>query len=325
MWKIASFPIARPPLLQLLAVASLLGSVSTPSVADIAPESGLMAHVQTVSGTCETPITDCHGINRSTSQDGPVEFLIFFMRGDICLNQPVCLQHLEDRLSWPAAWQVMEFEACGPGYGELGPSGTLSIDWYDWYEIGGARTDVLPVARLVMNVVGPGRLDIVGDYQQSYVAISPYCSGATVVTHPSVKFYAEAGMSCGHINSQCLWGSLCEPMFLVSELRLSAPPGGSADSTVGFTTHTTIWWQTCSMAIDTHASWCTAWVEGDYGVRSLHVTADAIGLPPGIHETAIELANIGVGVARCLPLVFTVEEPTATSSGSWGRVKALYR
>jgi hypothetical protein len=325
MWKVARRPIVCQPILQVLAVSSMLGIASTPGVADIAPESGLLAHVQTVSGTCETSITDCEGINRSTSQDGPVEFLIFFMRGDICLNQPVCLQHLEDRLSWPPAWQVLEFEACGPGYGGLDPSGTLSIDWYYWYEIGGARTDVLPVARLVMNVVGPGRLDIVGAYQQSYVVISPNCSGSTVVTHPSAKFYAEAGMSCGHINSHCLWGDLCEPMFLVSELCLSAPAGGCADSTVGFTTRTAIWWQTCPIAIDTHAPWCTAWVEGDYGVRSLHVTADAIGLPPGIHETAIELANIGVGVSRCLPLVFTVEESMATSPGSWGRVKALYR
>ncbi|MFN8179043.1 MAG: hypothetical protein U0167_14020 [bacterium] len=321
------------PSVLVAAIASSLILLAAPCRADIAPESGLFPHVQSVSGSCETPITTCTQITRSTSQEGPVEFLIFFMRGNISVNEPVCLISVSDWLTWPDAWQLLEFEACGPayGYGYLDPRGArhlLSVSyWGGQYAIGGARDVVVPVARLVMNVVGPGRLDIVGSSAESGATLQHQCTGSTFVTHP-VKVYAEAGIPCGHISAHCGYhDNLCEPTFRVPELRLSAPSGGAADSTVGFSTPSTAWWHPCSVTVDTHAPWCTAWVEGDYGTRLLHVAGEASGLVPGQYETAIEL-SIGVpngGVSRCLPVVFTVEQPMATSTVSWGRVKALYR
>jgi hypothetical protein len=60
--------------------------------------------------------------------------------------------------------------------------------------------------------------------------------------------------------------------------------------------------------------------------QKLNVTADAAGLRPATYETEIELSNSRFHVTRCVPVEFTVEEPTvgveeeqpARSVVSWG-------
>jgi hypothetical protein len=322
-------------------VGGLLPLLSDPCRADIAPESGLLAHVQPVSGSCETPITHCSQIIRSTTAEGPVEFLIFFMRGAYSWEgEAICLVSLDNALSWPEAWQLVEFEPCW-GIGSLNPNGAthaLHLEWWG-YGMDDVREGVIPVARLVMNVVGPGRLDIVGHYGQNPVVLQllpyGYCSGPTFVTYP-VQVYAEAGMRCGYISAHCGYDEeRCEAHFEVAELLLSAPSGGVADTSVTFYAYANLFIP-CDMAVDTHAPWCAAWVDTSQNVtgQRLHVTADAVGLSPGTYETAIELSSDwGPPVARCLPVEFTVEEPIVSVEEeqparwvvSWGRVKAFYR
>lgn len=317
------------------AIAGLLVLVSIPCRADIAPESGLLMHVQAVSGLCaqheEPPITHCSEITRSTSADGPVEFLLFFMRGAYSWpDEVLCLQSLQKALTWPESWQLMEFDVCGPGSGSLDAGGethALHIDWYSSFPISDLPEGVVPVCRLVMNVVGPGRLNIVAGPAPSYVQLRRSCSGSTFGTYP-VQVYAEAGMTCGTIAAHCgYYEENCEPRFSISELLLRAAPGGVVDTTIDFVA--LAWsFQPCDMNVDTHAAWCTAWDEVDEDSRQqrLYVRADAAALPPGTYETEIELSiNYGGLVARCLPVVFTVENPTATSRMSWGSVKAIYR
>lgn len=307
---------------------------AVPCRADIAPESGLLAHVQSVSSGWDwcysSPISDCHQIIRSTMQDGEVEFVLFFMRGSVGSGgETLCLQSIHTVLTWPPAWQLVTFEPCATWYGSLDPNGTthaLHLFWADDpLPIGDGYGSVVPVARLVMNVVGPGRLDFTSYSCQA--ALRHDCYGASFVTY-SVQIYAEAGMQCGHISAHCGYReNLCEPHFYVEELHLSAPYGGTADSTVSYWAAGHVPFDLCPVTVDTHAPWCTARVDsvGFYEAR-LHVTADAAGLAPDGYETAIELSADGAGVSRCLPVVFTVEEqPTATSAVSWGRVKALYR
>jgi hypothetical protein len=316
--------------------------LSDPCLADVAPESGLFAHVQAVSEwPCYTPITDCTQIVRSTSADGPVEFLLFFMRGAYSWpGETVCIHSLRNQLTWPETWQLVDFEGCGsPAFATLDPDGALNIDWsYSYYEISDLPGGVVPVARLVMNVSEPGRLDIVAGYQQNPVELRHSCYGSTFVTHP-VQVYAEAGMQCGYISWNCGHGEQgfeCEPFFAVPELLLSTPTGTQTIGTVDFWADP---WlgsdHLCPVAIDTRAPWCTAWVDPVYepGDAHLQVMADAGGLTPGLYETEIEVSNDTWGVARCLPVELTVEEtsatidenPPATPTMSWGEIKALYR
>jgi hypothetical protein len=201
--------------------------------------------------------------------------------------------------------------------GSLRSDGTtleIGLSW-SGYPLAGWYS-VVPVARLVKNVVGPGRLNFVGLCE---AVLRADCEGPTFVTHP-VQVYAEAGM-CGHLASCNFRDEHCEPVFHDSELVLTAPTGGADDSTVLF--HFDLYG--CSFAVDTHAPWCAASVELDWPTSRLHVTADATGLPPSTYETTIELYNSYFGIGRCLPVTFIVDGSIATSARSWGRVKTLYR
>lgn len=317
---------AARSLTRMGAIALLL-VLPVPTVADIAPEAGHLVHVQPVSGSCwASSISDCHEIVRSTPQGGEVEFILFFMTGTCAsAGEELCLESLHSVLTWPPAWQCIAFEPCAVT-GSLDTGGTthaLDLSWggFGWsYPIGAAQGDIVPVARLVMNVVGPGRL---GFARMGHAVLRHGCFGSAFVTYPA-QVYAEAGMECGHVSPHCgYWDDECAARFWVEELRLSAPSGGARDSTVRYSAVGP--WYSCPVTIDTHAPWCTAWAESVAFEESyLHVTADAAGLTPGIHATAIELAAGGT-VSRCLPVTFVVEEATVTSRASWGRVKALYR
>jgi hypothetical protein len=324
--------------------AGLLPLLSAPCLADVAPESGLFAHVQPVSGSCETPITECTQIVRSTSAEGPVEFLLFFMRGAYSWpGETICIQSIHSQLTWPETWQLVEFQACGSATTSwLDPNGSthaLNIGWYtDPYLISDLQGGVVPVARLVMNVSGPGRLDFAGYDTQTPIELRHGCYSSQFVTYPA-RVYAEAGIQCGYITWNCGHGAEgfeCEPFFAVPELLLSTPTGTQTIGTVDF------WaapWlgsdNLCPVAIDTRAPWCTAWVDPVHepGQAHLQVMADAGGLTPGLYETEIELSNATWGVARCLPVEFTVEEasasidenPPETPTMNWGQIKRLYR
>ena len=245
-------------------VAALLALFSVPSRANVAPESGLLAHVQSVSGTCETTITDCTQIVRSTTAEGEVEFILFFMRGAFAWpGESLCIQSLHNELSWPEAWQFVSFEVCGYGNGSLGTGGTthpLDLSWY-WYSISDQPNGVIPIARLVMNVVGPGQLDFASHYGGNPVVLQQNCYGATFNTYP-VQVFAEAGVTCGHVVPHCAYHEFeCTASFQISELGLIAPSGSAADSTIEFWAPSVNPYALCPLNVDTHASWCTAYID----------------------------------------------------------------
>jgi hypothetical protein len=281
---------------------------------------------------CLSPISECAQIVRSTPQDGQLEFVLFFMNGN--LGSGDCLERLQTVLSWPPEWELVGGEQCLLHHvvgleeegGSLGADGTtLGLDlWWSGHPLGVGYGAVVPLVRLVMNVVGEGRLGFSGPGE---AVLRSDCQGPTFVTYP-VQVFAEAGVQCGHLTAQCGWYTVCEPEFHHPELVLSAPTGGAADTTFSFLV--AAYWQTCSLVVDTHTPWCTAWVEPpNMAPWLLHVTADATGLPPGTYETAMEVISSSYGVSRCLPTTFIVEGTTATPPMSWpmswGRVKSLYR
>jgi hypothetical protein len=317
------------------ASAGLLALLSAPCLADVAPESGLLMHVWG-----DTLITDCHEIVRTTSAEGSVTFMLFFMRGAFSWpGQTICMQSLRSVLAWPETWQLLDFWALGnDDYASLDPDGpthALHIEWnYFPYEISDEPQGIVPVAVLVMDVTGPGLLGFAGWHGEA--GLRHDCSGTPFVSYP-VQVGAEAGIQCGYISPHCgYWDDACQAVFDVPELLLTAQAGAEVDSTVDFWAyyHGAVEYP-CPLEVDTHAPWCTAWIDPEYDYREahLHVTASAAGLEPGLYETEIELYNAYWGAARCLPVDFAVEEasasvdenPPATPKVTWGWIKALYR
>ncbi|MBU1698859.1 MAG: hypothetical protein KJ970_13735 [Candidatus Eisenbacteria bacterium] len=318
--------------------AGLLALLTITCFADTAPESAFLAHVQSVSQwPCYTPITNCDQIVRSTSADGELEFLLFFMRGAYSWpGETLCIRSLRSEITWPDTWQFVDFETCGDADGGLdlnGDTHALYLTWDYPYPISAEPGGVIPVARLVMNVAGPGWLDLVGWHGD--VELQHDCHGTIFVTY-SIQVDAEAGIECGHVSPHCGYReSGCIAIFEVPELLLNASPGAAADGTVDF------WAEGmgdpdiyCPQDVSSHAAWCTAWIDSEYvpGEAHLHVTADAAGLEPGFYETEIELSNTYWGVARCLPVRFTIEDASASvdqnppaTPVTWGWIKTLYR
>jgi hypothetical protein len=247
------------------------------------------------------------------------------------LEPPICIASLHTVLTWPQSWQLLEFEPCGHGGdGTLESGGTthaLDLAWADKYYIGDAPNSVVPVARLVMNVAGPGRLDFADYYGNVTLVRGCTSNGQVLVTHPA-QIFAEAGIQCGYLPADCAYRAECTPWFPFPELVLNAPAGGTADTTLSLNADIAYSYS-CHFHADSHATWCAAWIEtlewhGFY-FNTLHVTADATGLLPGMYETSIEVIAGSHYASRCLPTTFIVESATATSSTSWGRVKSLYR
>ncbi len=319
--------------------AAALALLAAPCLADVAPESGLLAHVEPFSPypywPCYTQITSCTEITRSTSAEGSVVFLLFFMRGAYSWpGQTICIRSLETQLTWPETWQLVDYQVCSSWctwftLGSQGPVHPLRIEWYPGQEpISELPGGVIPVAYLVMNVAGPGWLDFVSGWGQAELELD-CLYGSTFLTYP-VQIGAEAGMQCGYVSAHCGYReNACLARFEVPELRLSASLGGAADSTVNFWAYQYYNPELlCSLDVDTHAPWCTAWIDPVYelGRAYLHVAADASGLQPGIYETDIELSNTYWAVASCLPVQLDVGGgSTPVSPATWGRIKALYR
>jgi len=306
--------------------AGLLALLSAPCLGDVAPESGLLMHVWG-----DSLITDCNEIVRTTDAVGSVTFMLFFMRGAYSWEgETICLSSLDNELAWPETWQLLDFWATGDDawLDPSGPTHALHIEWeYYPYEISDAPQGIVPVAVFVMDVGGTGKLDLVAHYYQNPVELRHDCYGAPFITYPAQAF-AEAGMQCGHVSPHCGYrDNLCQAIFDVPELRLSAPSGSTADSTVTFwAVNYQAHESPCPQEVETHAPWCTAWIDPVYDDREyLHVSADAAGLEPGEFETQIELYNTFWGVSRCLSVVFTVEQASAISPMTWGRIKSLFR
>jgi hypothetical protein len=299
------------------------------SAADVAPESGFLAHVCFLDADSLAPdddtgclVTDCTSIVRSTPRGGEAVFVLYFMRGAMGSGS-LCLESLHSTLTWPFAWQLLEFRPWIQGTGTLDPNGTthaLDMYWDSPYSIGNTQGSVVPVAILRMNVIGPGRLDFTSE--DGSAVIFGCGSGGQFTTYP-IQVYAEAGIECGYITPRCAYQEeACEPLFFVPELVLSAPAGGSADSSVTYRAYS---FHGCGFTVEPHAPWCAVWIEHEFRYDYvMHVTMDASTLPPGTYETALEVISTR-GVARCLPAAFHVEATTASATMNWGRIKALYR
>lgn len=290
-----------------------------PALADVAPGSALLVHVQPVSAESDwclrPPATTCGQIVRTATQEGQLEFILFFMKG---ADGGGCLKSVHTVLTWP--WELVAWDVCfasAAWLDESGPAHELYLEWWDDYPLARQGYPVVPVARFVMNVTGPGRFDFAGTSGEAVVA-GQDCAPPSYVTYP-IQVFAEAGIPCGRLGAQCGYYTRCEPIFHVPQLVLTAPAGGAADTTLNIEVAT---FMPCSITVDGHVPWLTGSVWYEYGWH-LYVHADAAGLTPGTYLTSME---VGTPVtSRCLPTTFIVQGTTSTTRTSWGRVKSLYR
>lgn len=298
----------------------LLFWLSAPCSANSFPESLLLTHVQPVTGSCETSITRCEEIVRSTSEVGLLEFLLFFQPIYWQLmEEEVTIWRLHTTLTWPENWQLIEFDPCW-GDGTLDPYGSehdLVIEFGNWYwpcpDLPIGYHEVFLVARIVLDVGGPGRLDYYGFDN----AVDLGCQGDYFTSY-AYGMHAEAGVDCEYSRDTCLQHK-CYPAFRDPDLYLTAPTGGVAQGRAMFSSYWCYY-----LTVDPRADWATATIEEiDVETSELVVTADATGLAPGTYETWIQVADDWV--ARCLHVVFTVEALTPAPATSWGSVKSIYR
>ena len=324
MQCIAKRPCARLAL-AVGGAASLLLLLTFPSTANVTPESALMVHVQPVTGSCEPGLTNCMQVQGTTAATGPLEFLLFFQ--PIYWqqsHQPVKIHGLHCELDWPETWELIEFDPCS-GWGELSASGppyALDIEWpYYWWDdcpdLPVQSEGIFLAARFVFNANGPGRFGAYHWWDGGTVELG--CPPQTFFTYPRMCF-AEVALECEWTYFTCGYIPPCAPGFADEELHLSAPPGGIAEG------------ETVLDGVDLCGSWgvnsLADWAQvaltelPNYQYRVV-VTADATGLDPGVHETWIR--GTSASYARCMRVVFTVQDLISTRSTSWSQVKALYR
>jgi len=176
---------------------------------------------------------------------------------------------------------------------------------------------------------------LVGRYGENPVWMRLGCAGSPVVTYPA-QSYAEAGLDCGYVTAHCGFSEdACLAAFDEPELLLSALSGGAAEDSIGFRAdHPYVPDRVCPLTVEPGQPWCTAWIvpETQTPRATLHVRADAAGLEAGLYQADIMLYSDSWQAARCLPVILTVEEPTAMAEGrvrlavgNWGRIKSLYR
>ncbi len=331
------FAYPSPRLIRSLALSLcaflLLVCAPASAVANVAPESALLIHVQPVAEGCATPITHCSDIVRSTTEAGTLEFVIFFTRVYSWGGEELELFEVHADLTWPETWVWIGGEQCGAGdlLPANGRSLPLDLYWWDCPLLPEAPLAVFPVARLIFEVNGPGRLDFANPSSNPVLL---GCWEENFVTY-AVGVDAEAGMDCEYTLMRCAGNEACTPRFDSPQLELTAPPGAAAWGEVGVTA-VSFTQGACELLVTALDGW--AWGEvvpnhPDDPHGRLRVRADATGLTPGVYRTRMQVAAPLTRIARCLPVVLTVQESTAapepgrveTRVASWGKVKTLYR
>jgi hypothetical protein len=304
----------------------------SPARGNVLPESAILVHVQPAGlpgEACQSDITQCQQIVRTTTASGPQEFQIFvYPLAYVGEHYPI--GHLDLALTWPESWSLLSWSTCGAGSGLLhrvADHYELPISWTGCPVIQG---QMFLAASLTLDVVGPGRLDFFQPYGiPLWLGCPP--DGFTAI---ACGFPAEAGMECGYTRFDCARSEHCTPQFTETELSLTAPEGGSALGSLLFHADSATGPDhPCPLVATSRADWASpqivplAWP----GYR-LEVTGDASALAAGVYETEVEV-ECWQEVARCVHVAFTVTStvaapepgPIGAQRVSWGAVKARYR
>lgn len=332
----STHPGSVAPLLLSRVVSGALLAVPLPqpATANVLPESAILIHVQDVSEqACVTAITHCDQIIRTTTEQGLLEFLLFFY--PVAYEaQHYGILEMTTSLTIPGAWQIVGWAPCTGGLGDLsydGSSYPLHLSWPDCPTIAG---QLLLVARVLVDVRGPGRMDFEDPYNNEVRlrCEAPFTSIALGVD-------AEAGMDCEFTRHECARGEYCTPVFSQVELQLEAPAGGSDEGELPFTAMPAVPGFPCGLSASSGAAWASAAIVQDWPewAYRLVVTADAASLEAGSYETWIQVVGTSYGgveiAARCIQVLFEVRQGASVLAPgipvverrSWGWIKESRR
>jgi len=302
--------------------AALILAAAVPCAANVAPDAALILHVQEVSGSCATAVTDCHDVVNIIDHLGPIEVFLYLQPNAWQWgSEPVEIHALHCDLAWPESWQFVDGEYCtGTGsFDWQGPGPhTLDMEWWPCPDLPVDPNGVFPVVRLVFEADVPGRIGGTSYWNSATAEFG--CPPNNFTVYPAVC-WAEVGLACEFTQIDCQgYIPLCNATFADSLLLFGAPPGGSAQA------ETELWvGDLCAwFSVETLADWLAVSIteiENDH--YRLLVSADAADLPVGEHGSWIRVLLPHMG--RCLPVSLTVGDPTMTQGTSWSQVKARYR
>jgi len=256
-------------------------------------------------------VSSCDELAQHSFDSGPLYFTVYaYPRYFYALMGEYGIGSMTGAFSWPEGWSLLDVQLLTEG--TLEPSGPNGFEWPDCPQYTDPLT-LIPMARFLLDVTSEGRLMAAcEDVLLCYPGEEPFPEGFWGVGY--------AGLECAYCDTRCDLRLSNEIAMNPEVLELTADEQGHA---VGEIEADLYWWNTQEFYAHATEDWLTTVTQMiDDDEFLIVVTADGSSLGPGVHEGFVVGES---GCVKCSRVIFTVLQPTATESTSWGRVKTLYR
>jgi hypothetical protein len=302
--QISSLPIGL-----FLCLFALFCSGVSPAVANPSAESGVFTHVQVTDPQfcSENGITSCWMIDQYASENGTMDFALFFQPW---LLIGASIHQLRADINWPAGWQYVGTEAClGEIETVLGDDGVSLICTFP--EGAALADNFFLIGKITLSVAERGYFNI---YEMDYNTYDDewfWCIGVD----------ARAGYDCPGCSYSCDDEDQCTPYFDQSDLNLTAIEGETAVAEFHGSSAGDSY---CDIYFTTEFDWIELEAEetGDASY-DVTVTANAADLAPGLYEGWITGTTPSCSVCRYV--IFEVLSLSPIEETSWGQIKTDYR
>lgn len=309
----------------VLAVPVVVAVVVVSAHANMLPVATQGIHVQPWGGsdlTCDEPrpALSCSELTTLTDASGMLVFDLLIYPA-ILVHVPgsdLLLHGVEQTLTWPAAWELVDWVRCSQATGVLQATAdtsgaTLRLSWS---RPPGFTTELLPIARLQLSAPTPGNLDAEG---WGTVSMSPAEEPIGIYLGGNARVVA----GCGDCAGSCYGDPECDPRVSVDRLTMHVPFQSTAVADFGVKISGS---HGCVAPLEVAST--LDWI--DFGIEELNwpdwrvrIRADAASAAAGSYETWIRCHTI---CTSCVALTVIVDpEPPAVEETSWGAVKARYR
>ncbi|MFH1144624.1 MAG: hypothetical protein V1774_08790 [Candidatus Eisenbacteria bacterium] len=286
------------------------------------PNSICQVHVQAPDPAyCDHPITSCEQVVPYTHATGILEFDV------LIINAEGHTTSLQTSVSWPASWELIEYEICIPAQGDVQVQGNellLDLAWPDCLEAW-----MIPVARVVLNVTENGFCTAGGG--EIFVGCEPY----TFQDFP-LPGQAEAGAGCAHCVAPCALDP-CRPSLDPASLDMETARGEILVENIHVDISGSYGMEPCTeMIFYGTESWMEVIAHWDpsYWSVELELIVDATLLEPGTYHGWVKGEDACIDCTEVLLTVFdnALSVPDerdhpdpAPGTLDWGWIKALYQ
>ncbi|MFH1144149.1 MAG: hypothetical protein V1774_06370 [Candidatus Eisenbacteria bacterium] len=316
--------VRLPSVLALVAWSIAGGMFLSPAKANLAPpapQEGILFHVQPVSADfcSQQAIWECSQLRQFTPEKGRLEFDLFvYTKRD---EANLSLGELNLPLSWPADWELISWECCKGGQGELTPHRDMAELSIRWPERPVFEGRLMLAARFILEAPDCGWFGVNGLASGPVLRLGRMEGDLEVWW--ALPGWAQAGVECSHCHVPCDLLLPCRPELSPAVLELQALSGTETSGWIHVNSG-----RRCSPQFTTDAEWLTldvgAPVSADDGVHlDVVVRANARGLAEGTYESWIHGTDDCV---ECVRVIFSVFPPPPSGvETSWGSVKSLFR